>query len=303
MLALVCALLLALPAVALAFGPSSTPIIPGIDVSEFQGRIDFRSVYDDDIRMVYIRSSLGYSYVDPNFRRNGDSANAAGLEIGYYHFCTAATEADAVRQAQFFVDTVENAPRDCRLVLELDPDRNLDREAFSNVALAFLGEIMRLTGEAGAIYASADTARDKYDARLAVYPLWVADYFVEEPEPNDVWRTWSGFQYSDRGSVSGIEGRVDLDHFTKEMRVDPDVTPAPTPTPDPDPTPTPDPTPDPGDVPSFFAYVVQRGDTLTAVARRLDTTVEALEALNDLPDTDRIFPGQVLWYLRASETA
>ena len=52
--------------------------------------------------MVYIRSTLGFSYVDPTHERNADGARAAGLEFGFYHFCTASTTDEAVRQARFF---------------------------------------------------------------------------------------------------------------------------------------------------------------------------------------------------------
>lgn len=201
---------------AFAFGPVSKTY-DGLDVSEYQGKIDFQKVAASGVKMVYIRSSLGYAYRDPYATRNADSAAHAGLRYGFYHFCTASTVDDAVKQARFFVDVTKGFSFDGRLVLELDPDRTLDKKATSDVALAFLAEIRALTEEDGAIYCSASTARDKYDKRLSKYPLWVADYGVAEPEANDVWSAWSGFQYSDHGRIDGIQGRVDLDKFTKAM--------------------------------------------------------------------------------------
>ena len=107
----------------------------------------------------------------------------------------------------------------------LSPARELNRTETTDVALAFLNEVHRRTGREPAIYCSASTARDDYDSRLASYSLWVADYGAREPESNDIWETWAGWQYSDRGRVDGVDGNVDLDLFTAEMRSEPAPTP------------------------------------------------------------------------------
>ena len=70
--------------------------VHGIDVSVYQGSVDFSRVAQSGVRMVYIRSTLGFSYVDPTHERNADGARAAGLEFGFYHFCTASTTDEAV---------------------------------------------------------------------------------------------------------------------------------------------------------------------------------------------------------------
>ena len=287
--------------IALAFSPSSE-IIPGLDVSIYQQSIDFRQVRAAGFQMVYIRSSLGYSYVDPNFERNADGAEAAGLEYGFYHFCTASTEEEAVQQARFFADLTRSYEYDLKLVLELSPSRELSRTETTDVALAFLEELQRRTGEDAAIYCSASTARDKYDSRLSGYALWVADYGVESPEPNDNWETWAGFQYSDSGRVNGIRGRVDLDHFTAQMRVQcepsptasplPTVSPVPTATSAPTATATPCPTPSSEE----RCYVVQPGDTLGAIAERFGVSVDYLVEENGISDPSVIWAGQILRY-------
>ena len=92
--------LLLLTAPAFAFGPAGETM-HGIDVSVYQENVDFSRVAQSGVRMVYIRSTLGFSYVDPTHERNADGAKAAGLEFGFYHFCTASTTDEAVRQARF----------------------------------------------------------------------------------------------------------------------------------------------------------------------------------------------------------
>ena len=108
--------------------------------------------------------------------------------------------------------------------MELSPARKLTRTETTDVALAFLQEVERLTGREPAIYCSASTARDDYDSRLAPYSLWVAQYGAREPEENGIWPTWAGWQYSERGRVDGVEGNIDLDLFTAEMRAQPEPT-------------------------------------------------------------------------------
>ena len=289
LVSLIALLILCIPA--LAFGPASETV-HGIDVSVYNGHVDFARVAGTGIRMVYIRSSLGFSYVDPTAERNADGARDAGLEFGFYHFCTASTEEEAVRQARFFAETIARYDYALKPVMELSPARELNRTETTDVALAFLNEVQRRTGREPAIYCSASTARDDYDSRLASYSLWVADYGAHEPESNDIWETWAGWQYSDRGRVDGVNGNVDLDLFTAEMRSEPAPTqsagPTVTPTAIPTATPTATPTAMPTDCPTMAptavptntpaptatampgeanAYVVQPGDTLTLIAQ------------------------------------
>ena len=296
--ALLALALLCVPA--LAFGPAGETV-HGIDVSVYQGSVDFSRVAQSGVRMVYIRSTLGFSYVDPTHERNADGARAAGLEFGFYHFCTASTTDEAVRQARFFAQTIARYDYGLKPVLELSPARALSRTETTDVALAFLQEVERLTGREPAIYCSASTPREDYDSRLAPYSLWVAQYGAREPEENGIWSTWAGWQYSERGRVDGIEGNVDLVLFTDEMRAQPEPTQSagPTSVPTPAPTATSAPTacPTPTAAPcAANAYVVQPGDTLTAIAQMFDTTVAALAERNGLADPSVIYVGQILYY-------
>ena len=124
---------------------------------------------------------------------------------------------------------------------------------------------------------------------MTQYSLWVAQYGVDAPSDSVIWDTWAGWQYSDTGSVPGISGNVDLDYFTDEMLMS-DNTPE---EPEPSPEPEPEPEPEPGDTVTI-SYTVQRGDTLSAIARRYGTTVAAIAAENNIANPNLIFPGQVL---------
>lgn len=85
-----------------ALPPSSDTVYPGIDVSKWQGSIDFDRVKADGIKIVYIRAGAGNDYKDPYFERNYNNAKAARLDIGFYHSMTARSASEAEQPGQIF---------------------------------------------------------------------------------------------------------------------------------------------------------------------------------------------------------
>lgn len=296
------------------FSPDALPLYSGIDVSAWQRAIDYQKVADSGVSMVYIRSSLGSDSVDEYFERNARGFSEAGVLVGYYHYLTARTPEAARHQARFFANLIQDKPMDLRPVMDFERVSGLSRLEIQAISRAFLEEVESRLNIRPALYASASGARTRYDASFAIYPLWVANYGVQHPEPNGHWAAWSGFQYEDIGRVDGIEGHVDLDHFTATMMIEtpqPEPTATPRPTASPEPTATPRPTasleptatprptasPEPSAVPCARpqAYIVQKGDSLYRIARRFHTTVEELKRLNPLEDPNRIYTGQVIY--------
>ncbi len=246
----------------------------GIDVSEWQGAIDFSAVKQSGIETVYLRSTIGADGVDTRFEENYQSARAAGLKVGFYHYLTARTEEQAQQQAHFFVQTVSGKEADLRLAMDFESFGGLGRQQINVIARTFLTKVEQLSGHTPVVYSDASNAGDLWDSALSRYPLWVAEWGVEQPSDSPVWDTWVGFQYSDEGSIPGISGRVDLDVFTdgiflgEEESLPPRVEP--------------------------MTVTVRRGDTLWGIARRYGTTVSRLAALNGLRNPDLIYPGQVI---------
>lgn len=263
-------LLLSLTTGALALGPVSDNIMAGIDVSVFQGDVDFDAVAGDGVRAVYIRASYGYDGVDSYFRANYEKARDAGLHFGFYHYLTATTAEEAVEQARFFASLIGGLSYDCRPALDFELDGFTPDQA-SAVVLAFLEEVASRTGVEPMLYCDSDDANSLMNDSVARYPLWVAEWEVESPDVYAHWDGWTGWQYTDRGTVSGIGGYVDRDRFTEGVLLSRD---------EPQPQPT-------------VSYTVRSGDTLWAIARRYDTTVEAIVEANHIPDPNLIYPGQV----------
>ena len=103
-----------------AFSPSSDRIYQGIDVSMWQGNIDFNAVKNSGIEAVYIRSSEGIGYIDPYFKTNYEKAKENGLKVGFYHYVTARSTDEAINEAKFFVSVINGLSPDMRLAMDFE---------------------------------------------------------------------------------------------------------------------------------------------------------------------------------------
>lgn len=262
-----------------AFPPSDEKIYQGIDVSEWQGRINFKEVAESGIEVVYIRASEGTSYIDPYFMDNYRGAKENGIRVGFYHFLTATTTEEAEREAKFFVSNIKGLEPDCKLAMDFEVFNGLGREEINRISKVFLEKVEELSGKECVIYSDASNARDVFDEELAKkYPIWVADYFVDEPANNGKWDSWVGFQYSDKGRIKGISGNVDRDRFTGGIFLS-DTSSIPN-----------DTTSNPEQ--NFKEIVIKRGDTLSKIAKEYNTSYQYLAKINNISNPNRIYVGE-----------
>lgn len=191
-----------------------------IDVSEWQGRIDWNRVARSGIRYTYIRACVGSSYIDDQFRRNYREAHRHGILAGFYHYVTARSVEQARRQARFFARTIAAYRYDLRPVLDFESFGRLNKEEINRIALAYLRELERYTRHRPAIYSDSNNAVNTFtDRRLTRYPLWVAAYGVRRPETGN-WSSYSMWQYADDGRIPGIrDDSVDLDHYRRGLLI------------------------------------------------------------------------------------
>lgn len=264
-----------------AFPPSDDEIYEGIDVSEWQGTIDFEEVAESGIDIVYIRASEGTDYVDPYFRENYENAKVNGLKTGFYHYLTARTVEEAKAEAEFFVANIKGTEPECKLAMDFESFDDLSVEEINEISKVFLERVQELSGKECIIYSDAYNAREVFDEELArKYAIWVADYFVEEPENNGKWSSWVGFQFTDRGRINGIDGNVDRDKFTNGVLLN-DTSKIPEDT--------------TSNASQDFEYItVRRGDTLSGIARRYNTSYQYLAKINDILNPNIIRVGQRL---------
>ena len=243
--------------------------VEGMDVSVFQGEVDFASARAEGIETVYIRSSYGSSGIDSRFSQNCAAARSAGLPFGLYHYLEAREPESARREAEHFVSLLRTQRYDCRPVLDFENYRGLDAGQSTAAALAFLERVEELTGQKPMIYADAYAASTKLGPSVAAYPLWLAQWDAESPDlSGTAWAEWTGWQYTDMGQVNGIQGYVDRDLFTDGIFLREEE--------------------------NSFLYTVRSGDTLWALAHRFGTTVDTLVKLNHIEDPNLIYVNQLL---------
>lgn len=282
LLACIAVLVFAALVPARAIPPSGGRQYRGIDISEFQGEIDFEEVRRSGIEAVYIRVGAG-EYTDEYFAENYERAKAAGLKIGFYHYVTARSVEEGRRQARFFASLAAGREPDMRLAMDFEYFGSLSVSQINAISEAYLDELTALTWREAVIYSDLSNARNIFSRALAEkYPLWAAQYGADEPSANGKWREWVGFQYTDEGRVGGIYGNVDRNIFTEGIflsdsgRIDGEkrtTVRARTRT---------------------LTVYVRAGDTLWAIAREYGTTVEAIARENRIVDPNKIFAGERL---------
>ena len=124
----------------------------GIDVSRWQGSIDWQAVRGMAVEIAYIKSSEGTDYIDPYFESNYSGAQSVGVKCGFYHFMTAISETAARAQAEYFARVISGKRFQARPAADLPYDRRLSAAAFTRVCAAFLERVEELTGVTPMIY-------------------------------------------------------------------------------------------------------------------------------------------------------
>ena len=192
--------------------------VHGIDVSKYQGEIDWNAVASSDIRFAWIKATEGGDHVDSKFQQNWAGAKAAGMPRGAYHFVywcrpwreemdwfkrNVPVEADALPPVLDVEATPES--KTCKRILQPD-------EAVADMR-QMLGEMERHYGKRPIIYSTVDF----YEAILAggalsEYPIWVRST-KHHPTVRYGSRNWHFWQYQSDGSVDGIQTAVDRNVF------------------------------------------------------------------------------------------
>jgi GH25 family lysozyme M1 (1,4-beta-N-acetylmuramidase) len=198
-------------------------ILEGIDVSHWQGTIDWTKVAAAGKKFAYMKATEHTTFVDNKYALNRAAANAVGIVVGAYHFAQPnVTPGNAAAQADHFINTAQPRPGDLPPVLDLEVRNGLTKTQLQTWTREFLQRVHERTGVRGAIYVSpsfwstnmGDTtwfAENGYDV------LWIAHWTTaEQPTlPANAWGSagWTFWQYTSSGSVPGISGRVDLNRY------------------------------------------------------------------------------------------
>lgn len=190
----------------------------GIDVSKYNGTIDWRQVAADGVEFAFIRVGIrGYGsgklVEDEGFEENVESAISNGLKVGVYFFSQATTVEEAVEEAAFVKQIIAPYKIECPVVIDIekvdDSEARMNKisvEDRTQAAITFCDEIEK-AGYKPMIYYNMEMAALMLDLeQLEAYDKWFAYYNKDIYYPYD-FKVW---QYTDKGRVAGIEGNVDL---------------------------------------------------------------------------------------------
>ena len=207
---------------ALATGDTTATVVEGIDVSHWQGAIDWPKVAAAGKKFAIIKATDSTNYIDPKYATNHAAAKAAGMWTGAYHFAQPSTTAnDAVLEADYFAAHVNLGAGDLIPALDLEVSGGLSVTALQAWVKSFLDEVTAKLGTRPMVYTSP-SFWSKYMgnshalADAGYKTLWVAHWGVSSPTvPANNWggHGWTFWQYTSDGTVPGIAGRVDLDRY------------------------------------------------------------------------------------------
>ena len=205
-------------------GVYSTPKYPdgysirGIDISHYQGKIDWQKVRrgkigTDHVHFAFIKATEGKSLVDKYFKRNFHEAKEHGIIRGAYHFYTPSIPAE--EQAEHFIRNVSLVPGDLPPVLDIETIGNLSPEELRSEVMKWIRIVEKEYRVPPIIYTYYKFKTKFLDTKeFDKYPYWIAHYYVDSLIYDGNWKFW---QHTDNGEIKGISGKVDLNLFNGSM--------------------------------------------------------------------------------------
>ncbi len=228
--------------------------VDGIDVSKWQGTIDWAAVAGDGIRFAIIRTNHGLGDIDEEFDRNWAEARANGVIRGAYQYYLPGE--DPIEQAELLLDMMGPLePGDLPPTIDVEESAAVSPDDYAAGVRLWSDRVEAALGRKPMIY----TGKYFWNGNVASpdftdNPLWVAQWNVDCPDLPTPWATWTFHQTTSTGTVAGISARVDTDVFNGTYQAllafaaapsEPDAGPPDPPDAGPDPDPDPaDPNPD-----------------------------------------------------------
>ncbi len=191
--------------------------IRGVDVSHYQGNIDWKTLAGEDIEFAFIKATEGSGHIDSKFAENWLAANDTDLKVGAYHFFS--FDSPAETQAKLYIETVGDLAGNLIPVVDIEfygdkfsnPPDEEELVAELKTMLALLEEEY---GVKPMVYTTYTFYYKYLDGEIDGYPLWIRNVYFS---PNlDMRGEWTFWQYTDQavlGGYSGAEEHIDLNVF------------------------------------------------------------------------------------------
>jgi lysozyme len=192
--------------------------VHGIDVSKYQGDIDWNSVAGAGVKFVWIKATEGGDHLDERFQANWNAAKQVGIPRGAYHFVYWCRP--AIEEVTWFEQNVPVEPDALPPVLDVESDsesktchKHLEQQQTIADMKLMLEEMERHFGKRPIIYTSVDFYEAILsDGAFSDYPMWVRST-KHHPSVKYGSREWKFWQYQADGSIPGIAGHVDRNVF------------------------------------------------------------------------------------------
>jgi lysozyme len=188
--------------------------VEGIDVSYYQGTVDWAAVKRAGKVFAFARVSDGTAHPDSQFARNWPAMKTAGIIRGVYQFFRASV--DPTAQANLLLSKLQAAgglqPGDLPPVIDIETADGQSNATVVARMRTWLTRLEQAVGRKPLIYTAAMMS-SVLGNNFSSYPLWVANYTTQCPLMPSDWTSWKFWQKSSTGSVGGISGNVDLDVF------------------------------------------------------------------------------------------
>ena len=189
----------------------------GIDVSSYQKDIDWDAVCrDKKIRFVYVKATEGATYTSPHFRYNIENARKHGLKVGSYHFLR--TTSSLQSQFENFTRAVKPEEQDLVPLIDIEQRGNWTPKQIVDSLEVFIKMVSKHYNCRPMIYTMTSFYNKYLASYFKKYPLFIARYSESAPELNDG-ANYTLWQYTDQGTVKGIDHAVDMCRFAKDKRI------------------------------------------------------------------------------------
>lgn len=197
--------------------------IRGIDVSHYQGEIDWQALQEQKVRFAYIKATEGSSYIDERFAVNYAEGRNTSLKIGAYHFFS--FDSPGLSQAEHFIDTVEDFEGMLAPAVDVEfygnkKDNPPEPDQVERELKEYLALVEQAYERKPVIYATMESWELYIRGKFDEYPLWIRDIWkkpvLHSPEDDGREYRWTFWQYTNRGRLTGFSGEekfIDLNVF------------------------------------------------------------------------------------------
>ncbi|BBN83860.1 hypothetical protein PA25_38450 [Pseudoalteromonas sp. A25] len=187
----------------------------GIDVSHDQGEVDWQQVAQSGIEFVYLKATDGITYTDPKYFYNLEALQATNLKVGAYHFFEA--EDDPQAQLEHFLTHIKGKQLSLTPMVDVELKRGQSATQIKANLKTFLIQLQKQTGCKPLLYSYGSFWQANLGSEFNDYPFWFAQYNKTMQPPKEL-KNIQIWQYSQKGSVPGINTPVDLDKLVDNQQ-------------------------------------------------------------------------------------